>query len=145
LDRFRLVKLSFAVAEDVGEVCCIDEGMSFRALVVVVEPELSTLAVNADLFYIEIRQMEMAVGRVVRIQYLHQTLQRRDGQLAKLGAKANLQPVFDLPHGARQDPHSYKPYLLDPMKNVPAAFARQQWKRHSGQAPSQRFCADHEI
>ena len=32
---------------------------------------------------------------------------------------ASHQPVFDLPHGARQDQHSYIPCLSDVVKNAP--------------------------
>ncbi len=39
----------------------------------------------------------------------------------KAGITANHQLVFDPPHGARQDQHSYIPYLSDLAKNVPAA------------------------
>ena len=58
---------------------------------------------------------------------------------------ANQQPVFDPPHGARQDQHSYRPCWSDLLKNVPATFVQQQWKRRSEQAPNRRSFADREM
>ncbi len=45
----------------------------------------------------------------------------KTGPSRKAGATASHQPVFDPPLAARQDQHSYIPYLSDLTKNTPAA------------------------